>query len=145
MIHDNIKDIILNYLVREEEERMRKNDVWKDQHAFDRSFSCPAVPEHDKYSEEVHLYTARIAPHVFDKDELTLAQAQGPELKFEWPLWIEATRKELTSFIIDNEAFEPVKWDGVPNEMHGTIFNLLILLKCNCDQHHEISKYKQDW
>ena len=74
--------------------------------------------------------------------ELTLAQAQRPELKFEWSLWIEAIRKELTSLIIDNEVFEPVKWDDVPNEKQGKIFNLLILLKRKRDQHHEISKYK---
>ena len=73
---------------------------------------------------------------------MTLAQAQKPELKFKWPLWIEAIRKELTSLIIDNEVFEPVKWDDVPNEKQGKIFNLLILLKRKRDQHHEISKYK---
>ena len=82
-IHDNIKDIILNDLIREDEERMRKKDVWKDQQTYDRSFSCPAVLEHDQFPEGVHAYTARIAPNVFDKDELTLAQAQRPELKFE--------------------------------------------------------------
>ena len=92
--------------------------------------------------EGVHAYTARIALNVFDKDELTLAQAQRPELKFERPLWIEAIRKELTSLIIGNEVFEPVMWDDVPNEKQGKIFNLLILLKRKRDQHHEISKYK---
>ena len=53
---------------------MRKKDVWKDQQTYDRSFPCPAVLEHDNFPEEVH---ARIAPNVFDKDELTLAQAQS--------------------------------------------------------------------
>ena len=90
----------------------------------------------------LHAYTARIGLNVFDKDELTLAQAQRPELKFGWPLWIEAIRKELTSYIIDNKVFEPVKWDDVPNDKQGKIFNLLILLKRERDQHHEISKYK---
>ena len=107
---------------------MRKKDVWKDQQTYDRSFSCPAVLEHDQLPKGVHAYTARIALNVFNKDELTLAQAQRPELKFEWPLWMEAIRKELTSLIIDNEVFEPVKWDDVPNEKQGKIFNLLILL-----------------
>ena len=105
-IHDNIKDIILNDRIPEDEVRMRKKDLWKDQQTYDRSFSCPAVLEHDNFPEEVH---ARIAPNVFDKDELTLAQAQKSELKFEWPLLIEAIRKELTSLIIDNEVFESVK------------------------------------
>ena len=62
---------------------MRKKDVWKDQQTYDRSFSCIAVLEHDKFPEGVHAYTVRIVQNVLDKDELTLAQAQRPELKFE--------------------------------------------------------------
>ncbi len=46
--------------------------------------------EHDKFPEEVHVYAARIIPNVLDKDELTLAQAQRPELSHEWSLWLEA-------------------------------------------------------
>ncbi len=85
MIHDNIKDTILNDLIREDEERIRGNDVCKDQQTHDRSFSesCPGVLdslEHDKFPEEVHSYAARIIPNVLDKDELTSAQAQRPEL-----------------------------------------------------------------
>ena len=36
-----------------------------------------------KYPGEVHTHAAKIAPNVVDKDELTLAQAQKPELQFE--------------------------------------------------------------
>jgi hypothetical protein len=51
-IHDNIKDIILNDLIREDEERNRRKDIWKDQQTYDRSFSCPEVLEHDKFPGE---------------------------------------------------------------------------------------------
>jgi hypothetical protein len=34
-IHDNIKDIILKDLIREDEERMQSKDIWKDKQAYD--------------------------------------------------------------------------------------------------------------
>jgi hypothetical protein len=71
-----------------------------------------------------------------------LAQAQKPELQFEWPLWLEAIRTELTLLIVRNNVFEPIKINDVPIEKRKKIFNLLILLKCKRDQHHEITKYK---
>jgi hypothetical protein len=83
-IHDNIKEIIMNDLIREDEERMRSKDVWKSQSTYDRSFQLPEVREHDKHPEEVHAYAARTVPNVFGGDELTLAQAQ--KLTQEWPL-----------------------------------------------------------
>ena len=83
-IHDNIKEIIMNDLIREDEERMRSKDVWKSQSTYDRSFPLPEVLEHDKYPEEVHAYAARTVPNVFSGDELTLAQAK--KLTQEWPL-----------------------------------------------------------
>ena len=141
-IQDSIKEIILNELIQEDEERMRTKDLLSDSRTYDRSFSFPEVLEHDKYSDEVHAYTAKIAPNVFDKDELTLAQARKQELKHEWPLWLEAIRTELTSLIIKNEVFEPITIDDVPIEKRSKIFNLLILLKRKRDQHQEISKYK---
>ena len=103
-IHDNIKDIILNDLIREDEERNRGKDVWKDQQTYDRSFSCPEVLEPEKFPGEVHAYAARIIPNVLDKDELTLAQAQRPELSHEWSLRLEAIRKELSSLIEDRDC-----------------------------------------
>ena len=121
---------------------MRTKDLLSDSRTYDRSFSFPEVLEHDKYSDEVHAYTAKIAPNVFDKDELTLAQARKQELKHEWPLWLEAIRTELTSLIINNEVFEPITINDVPIEKRSKIFNLLILLKRKRDQHQEISKYK---
>jgi hypothetical protein len=141
-IQDSIKEIILNELIQEDEERMRTKDLLSDSRTYDRSFSFPEVLEHDKYSDEVHAYTAKIAPNVFDKDELTLAQARKQELKHEWPLWLEAIRTELTSLIINNEVFEPITINDVPIEKRSKIFNLLILLKRKRDQHQEISKYK---
>jgi hypothetical protein len=140
-VHDNIRDIILKDLIREDEERMQTKDVWKDHQTYDRSFSFPEVLEHDKYPEEVHAYAAKTIPNSFDKDELTLAQAlkQGG---VEWPLWQEAIRKELSSLIIDNEVFEPIEYKDVPIEKKSKIFNLLILLKRKRDQHKEITKYK---
>ncbi len=97
--------------------------------------------EHDKYPEEVHTYAAKIASDV-DNDELTLAQDLKLELQFEWPLWLEAIRTELTSLIVTNDVFEPIKINDVPIEKQNKIFNLLILLKPKRDQHHEITKYK---
>jgi hypothetical protein len=141
-MQDNLKEIILNQLIQEDEERMRTKDLLNDPKTYDRSYSLPEVLEHDKYPEEVHAYAAKIAPNAVDKDELTLAQAQKPELQFEWPLWLEAIRTELTSLIVTNDVFEPIKIDDVPIEKQKKIFNLLILLKRKRDQHHEITKYK---
>ncbi len=84
----------------------------------------------------------RIAPNAVDKDESTFAQAQKPELHFEWSLWLEAIRTELTCLIVTNDVFKPIKIDDVPIEKQNKIFNLLILLKRKRDQHHEITKYK---
>jgi hypothetical protein len=70
--------------------------------------------DHDHHPLEVHAYAARIIPITVDKDELTLAQAQ--KLEVEWQLWLEAIRKELTSLIIENEVFEPIKYQNVPEE-----------------------------
>jgi hypothetical protein len=139
-MQENLKEIILNELIREDEERMRTKDMLNDSSTYDRSYSFPEILEHDKYPDEVHAYTAKVAPNAVDKDELTLTQAQ--KLEHEWPLWLEAIKTELTSLIIKNEVFEPVKIDDVPIEKQNKIFNLLILLKRKRDQHHEISKYK---
>jgi hypothetical protein len=139
-IHDNIKEIILNDLIREDEERTKAKNIWKETNTYDRTFSFPEVIEHEKIPEEVNAYAAKIVPNVVDKDELTLAQAK--KLTHEWPQWLEALRTELTSLIITNEVFEPVKWSDVPIEKQNKIFNLLILLKRKRDQHQEITKYK---
>ena len=56
-----------------------------DPKTYDRSYSLHEVLEHGNHPEEIHAYAAKIAPNVVDKDELTLAQAQIPELQFEWP------------------------------------------------------------
>ena len=82
-MQDNLKEIILNQLIQEDEERMRTKDLLNDPKTYDRSYCLPEVLEHDKYPEEVHAYAAKIAPNAVDKDELTLAQVQKPELKFE--------------------------------------------------------------
>ena len=139
-IHDNIKEIILNDLIREDEEKAKAKDVWTETNTYDRAFSFPEVIEHEKIPEEVHAYAAKIVPNVVDKDELTLAQAK--KLTHEWPQWLEALRTELTSLILTNDVFEPVNRSDVPLEKQNKIFNLLILLKRKRDQHHEITKYK---
>ena len=74
-IHDNMKGIIMNDLIREDEEIMRSKDVWKSQSTsrYDRSYPLPEVLEHDKHPEEVHAYAARTVPNVFGGYELTLA------------------------------------------------------------------------
>jgi hypothetical protein len=54
---------------------------------------------------------------------------QAQKLEVEWQLWLKAIRKELTSLIIENEVFEPIKFQDVPEEKLGKIFNLFILLK----------------
>jgi hypothetical protein len=53
---------------------------------------------------------------------------------------LEAIRKELSSLIIDNEVFEPGKWQDVPAQKQSKI--LLIFLKRKRDQHRKITKYK---
>jgi hypothetical protein len=45
---------------------------------------------------------------------LTLAQAKKLG-DAEWPLWLEAVRKELSSLIIENEAFNVVEYVGCSN------------------------------
>ena len=104
----------MNNLIREDEEKMRSKDVWKNQTTYDRSLTLQDVLEHDKHPEEVHAYAARTAPNVFGSDELTLAQ--GKNLTHEWPLWLEAVKIKLTSLIITNEVFEPIDWKDVPDE-----------------------------
>ncbi len=93
-MQDNLKEIILNGLIQEDsdEERMQTKDLLDDPKTYDRSYSLPTTLEHDKYPEEVHAYAPKIAPNVVDKDDLTLAQAQKPELQFEWPLWLGVIR-----------------------------------------------------
>ncbi len=108
--YNSLRLVCKNDLIRADEERMRSKDVLEDHQTYNRSFSCPEVFQHDKYPGEVHEYAARIAPNILDKDELTSAQAKGKALEIEWPLWLEALRKELTSLIIDNEVFDPIKY-----------------------------------
>ena len=139
-IHDNIKEIIMKDLIKEDEERKKSKDVWKDQSQYDKLYSFPEVLEHDQYPEEVHAYAAKTVPNVFGSDELTLTQAQ--KLSFEWLLWLEAIKIELTSLIVTNEVFEPIEWEDVPHEKRNKIFNLLILLKRKRDQFGEITKHK---
>ncbi len=78
-VHDNIRDIILKDIIREDEERMQTRDVWKDHQTYDRSFSFPEVLEYDKYPDEVYTYAANLKtiPNSFDKDELKLELAQA--------------------------------------------------------------------
>jgi hypothetical protein len=101
--------------------------------------------EHDKYPEEVHAYAAKTVPNVFDKDELTLAQAKKlGAVESRWPLWLEAVRKdsELSSLIIENEVFAVLEYEDGPIEKRNKIYTLLVLLKRKRDQHQEISQYK---
>jgi hypothetical protein len=89
--------------------------------------------------EEVHA--AKTVPNVFDKDELALAHAKklgGAE----WPVWLEAVKKELTSLIIENEVFVVIEYEDVPIEKRNKIYNLSVLLQCKRDQHQEMNKYK---
>ncbi len=45
-----------------------------------------------------------------------------PELQFEWPLWLEAIKMELTRLIETNDVFEPIKIDDAPIEKQNKIF-----------------------
>ncbi len=91
-----------------------------EQKTHDRSYSFHEILEHDKYPDEVHAYTTKVFLNAVDKDESPLTQAQ--KLEHEWPLWREAIKTELTSLIIKNEVFEPVKIDDVPIEKQNKIF-----------------------
>ena len=64
---------------------------------------------------------AKTSPNIANKDEFTLAQAEKPELKFEWPSWWEALKKELTSLIIVNDVFDITRWEDVPIEKREKI------------------------
>ena len=75
-IHNSIKEIIMNDLIREDEEKMRSKDVWKNLS--------------DQYPDEGHAYAAKLVPNVFGSDELILAQAQKKELSHELQQWLEA-------------------------------------------------------
>jgi SAM-dependent MidA family methyltransferase len=76
----------------------------------------------------------KTVPNVFDKDELTLAQAKKLCI-VEWPLWLEAVRKELSSLIIENEVFDVIEYEDVSIEKRNKIYNLLVLLKRQRDKH----------
>ncbi len=134
----------LNELIQEDGESMLIKDFLNDPKSYDRSYSLPEVLKNDMYTGEVHIYAAKRTPVFVDKCELKLHQAQKPELQFEWPLWLEAIRMELTSLIVTNVVlvFEPIKIDDVPVAKRNKIFNLLIILKRKRDQHHKITKYK---
>ncbi len=76
-----MKEIILRDLIKDDEEKMRSKDVWKDTSTYNRSYSFPEVLDHDHHPHEVHAYAARIIPNTVDKGELTLAQAQKLEVE----------------------------------------------------------------
>ncbi len=88
----------------------------------------PEILEYEKCPEEVHAYAAKTVPNAFNKDELTLAQAKKLG-SAEWPLWLEAVRKELSLLIIENKAFDVTEYEDVPSEKRSKIYNLLVLLK----------------
>jgi hypothetical protein len=106
---------------------MQAKDVWNNRSKYDRTFSFPEILEHDNHPEEVHAYAARLAPNLFDKDELTLVQAKKSEA--EWPRWEKAIRTDLSSLIVKNDVFEPIEFEDVPVAKQGKMLNLLILLK----------------
>ena len=89
-ILDNITEIFLHELIREDEERMQTNDMLNYTKTYDRSYSFPEVLEleDDKYPDEVHAYAAKIAPNVVDKDKLIFAQAQKAVL-LRFGTWFE--------------------------------------------------------
>ncbi len=88
-IDDNIKDIIIKDLIREDDGQMQSKDVWKQKQAYDRSFSFPEILEQCMRQKQFQI-------NVFDKDELTIAQAKNIR-GVEWPQWQKVLRKELSS------------------------------------------------
>ncbi len=76
-IQEHLKDIILRDLIKDDGEKMKSKDVWKDTRTYDRSYSFPEVLDHDHHPHEVHAYAARIIPNTVDEDESTLVNWNG--------------------------------------------------------------------
>jgi hypothetical protein len=90
-IEYNIKKKNLYDLIREDFEIIKTKKYGKiTKHKIYRLL-FPKVVEPDRHAE-VRAYAAKIAPNIVDKDELTLAQAQRPEMEAGWPLWLKPTR-----------------------------------------------------
>jgi hypothetical protein len=134
-VHDNIRDLIRWDLIREDEERMQTKAAWKDHQTYDRSFSFPEALEHDKHPEEVNAYAAKTIPNGFDRDELTHIDSST---ETRWCLVATAAGSyKRRAMIIDYEVFEPIEYKDILIEVKSKIFNLLIRLKCERDQHNE--------
>ena len=65
-MQDNIMEIILSELIREDWKTVRTKDMLNDPKLYDRSYSLPEVLKHEKYLNEVHAYATKIAPKIVD-------------------------------------------------------------------------------
>ena len=58
--HEGLKEIIMEDLLRQDNERMRaKQDVLNDTQTYDRSYPMPEILEHDQHPDKVHAYAAK--------------------------------------------------------------------------------------
>ena len=71
-VRDNIKQVILNDLIREDEERMQSMDVLDENTLYNTSFSLNATLKHDQHPDILYAFKAKTSPNIFDKDEITL-------------------------------------------------------------------------
>ena len=136
-IRDNIQKIIMEQLIREDQDRTSAKDSLNDTGTYSKSYSFTATLQHDEFPEVSVAYAAKVK-NSLDSDDLTLAQALAiPEEISEWK---ESMRVEFTSLIDKRNVFEAVNKSDVPPG--ARIFNLLILLKRKRNKFREISKYK---
>lgn len=136
-VKDNIQKLIMDELIRKDQEKLSNVGSLDDTESYSRSYAFVAIIKHDENQESVVAFAAKvkISP---DSDELTLAQALA--IIDELELWKEAIRVEVTSLIDRKHVFHIVEENDIPPG--AKIYNLLILLKRKRNQFQEITKYK---
>ena len=136
-IKDNIQKIIMEELLREDQERSAAKQYVNGNESYTKTYALTDVLKHDTYPETTVAYAARVKKS-HSSDELTLTEALAIQEEVE--LWKESMRVEFTSLIDKRNVFQVVTRDEIPPR--AKIYNLLILLKRKRNQFHEISKYK---
>jgi len=136
-IKDNIQKIIMEELLREDQERSAAKQYVNGNESYTKTYALTDVLKHDTYPETTVAYAARVKKS-HSSDELTLTEALA--IQEEVDLWKESMRVEFTSLIDKRNVFQVVTRDEIPPR--AKIYNLLILLKRKRNQFHEISKYK---
>ena len=75
-IRENIQKIIMEELIREDQEKILANDLQRDTGSYDGSFSFAASLVHDEFPETAAAYAPKVK-NPLGSDNLALAEALG--------------------------------------------------------------------